>query len=130
MDFFLCLYQLGICAVYVMFIGKNIKQVIEYYHDFKVNERAYFMISFIPCLLLIFVKDLRRLAPFSIVANIITCVGLGIIFYYVFQDFPPISSREKTHDIMDLPNFVGIILFSLEAIGVVGVLSTDGIYGG
>lgn len=118
-QFFLIIYQLGICAVYVIFIGVNLKQVIEHYHDISVNVRAYYMISFVPALLLMMVRDLRRLTPFSTFANAVTILGLGIIFYFVFQDFPSISGVDKTKDYTKIPGFLGITLFALEAIGVI-----------
>jgi len=42
----------------------------------------------VPIILLSFIRHLKVLAWFSILANIATVVSLGIIFYYVFQVSP------------------------------------------
>lgn len=47
-------------------------------------------------------------------------IGLGITFYYLVADIPPISERNLvTDNIGTLPISVSITIFAIEAIGVV-----------
>lgn len=46
-------------------------------------------------------------------------VGLGITFYYLVADIPPISDRPLIADISTLPISASITMFAIEAIGVV-----------
>lgn len=75
----------------------------------------------IPLILINCVRNLKLLAPFSTLANLITFIGLGIILYYVFVDMPPISERNMAGKLTDYALFFGIVLFALEAIGVVSI---------
>lgn len=115
-DSLLVLYQLGICSVYVVFMGSSIRSLIK--HE-TMDERMYFVALLVPCLLMISVRDLKQLVPFSMLANTLMMVGLGIVLYYVFEDTSHIADREMFKSLMGLPQFFSICLFALEAIGVV-----------
>lgn len=65
------------------------------------------------------IRNLKKLAPLSTVANLITFVGLAVVVYYLL-------SGTKSQDELDLwgsfskfPLFFGTILFALTAVGVV-----------
>lgn len=57
------------------------------------------------------------------VANCLVAVGLGITFYYVFDNLPPIDSVPKFATFSQLPLFFGTAIFALEGIGVVSILN-------
>ena len=68
-------------------------------------------------------SNFRYLSPFSIIANIIQSVGLGIIFYYIFNTglrpsdtLPWFASSDR------LPLFFGTAIFAIEGISVVSVI--------
>ncbi|CAH1713514.1 proton-coupled amino acid transporter-like protein CG1139 [Aphis gossypii] len=123
-DGFLIVYQLGICCVYIMFIGTSIKQVLDIYIE-PMNERYYMMMILIPLVAIILIRNLKLLAPFSQAANIITFVGLGIVLWYIFTDLPPINSRPLIGEPRKYTLFVGTTLFALEAVGVVLALENN-----
>ncbi|VVC27247.1 Amino acid transporter, transmembrane domain [Cinara cedri] len=123
-DGFLIVYQLGICCVYIMFIGSSLKQVLDIYIT-PMNERYYMLFMLIPLVAINLIRNLKLLAPFSQLANIITFVGLGIVLYYIFQDLPPVSSRPLFGEPMKYTMFVGTTLFALEAVGVVLALENN-----
>lgn len=77
------------------------------------------MISFIPMLLLMQVRDLRRLVPFAVLANVLAVIGLGIFIYFISLDFPGFEDSKKFGTLMDFSHFIGTALFSLSAVGVV-----------
>ena len=63
---------------------------------------------------------IRYLSPFSILANIIQFVGLGIVFYYLFSSpLPDSRSRAWVAETDRLPLFFGTAIFAIEGICVV-----------
>lgn len=46
-------------------------------------------------------------------------LGLGITFYYLVVDMPDISERKLSQPIVQLPAVFAIVIFAMEAIGVV-----------
>jgi amino acid permease len=65
------------------------------------------------------VRNLKYLAPFSMIANGLIAAGLGITFYYIFSDLPSIETVRKISSWKEMPLFFGIAIFALEGIGVV-----------
>ncbi|CAG2064085.1 unnamed protein product, partial [Timema podura] len=121
---FLILYQLGICCVYIVFVATNIKQVGDKYYR-EMNVKIYMLILLGPLILINYIRNLKLLAPFSIFANIITFVGLGITMYYLFDGIPSPLERQLVGDVKDYPLFIGTTLFALEAVGVIIALENN-----
>lgn len=91
---------------------------------YEVEIRITISLLLIPLILLAYVPNLKYLAPVSMVANVFMAVGLGITFYYLVVDMPPISSRALINsDISKFPTFFSITVFAIEAIGVVRLVS-------
>ena len=109
----------GTCSVYTVIIAENFMQIIEYYFGGGGDVRIYIACLLIPLILLSWVPNLKYLAPFSAVANVFMGIGLLITFYYLTQDMPSISERELHTSILKIPPFFGIVIFAMEAIGVV-----------
>lgn len=72
-DGFLIVYQLGICCVYIVFVAKNIKEFVNQWIDLEVE--IHMLILLIPLILLNCIRNLKLLAPFSTLANVITFIG-------------------------------------------------------
>lgn len=123
-DSFLIVYQLGICCVYIVFVATNIKNVTDYYVQ-PLDVRLYMLFLLLPLVLINYVRNLKKLAPLSTVANIITFVGLGIVLYYVFDDIPSIDTVDFVGTLKGFPLFVGTTLFALEAVGVIIALENN-----
>ncbi|ENN75522.1 proton-coupled amino acid transporter-like protein pathetic [Dendroctonus ponderosae] len=107
------------CSCYCVIIAKNMNYVLEHYLHYEVNIRMLIAMLLIPLILLAYVPNLKYLAPFSMVANGCMAVGLGITFYYLVADIPPISDRPLVANISTLPISASITMFAIEAIGVV-----------
>jgi len=73
----------------------------------------------LPLVLLNMIRNLKLLAPFSMLANLLMAAGVGITFYYVFIDLPSIHDRPQFTSLHQLPLFFGTAIFALEGIGVV-----------
>lgn len=89
------------------------------YRGEALNERLSIALLLIPLLFLSYVPNLKYLAPVSMVANVFMALGLGITFYYLVSDIPPVESREMVVDLTKFPIFFSITVFAIEAIGVV-----------
>ncbi|KAJ8919645.1 hypothetical protein NQ315_006172 [Exocentrus adspersus] len=125
-DFFLVFYQLGICCVYVVFVAVNLKAVIdEYTRPTELSLTIYMICLFVPFVFIICVRNLKLLAPFSVVANIITFITFGVVGYYVCQDLPSFSELPSFGTLFDYPLYFGTTLFSLQAVGVVIALENN-----
>jgi proton-coupled amino acid transporter len=77
----------------------------------------------LPMILLNYLRNLKYLSPFSMIANIFMGVGLAIIFFYIFRD--PLPSIERP-DISpgfatwgQLPLYFGTAIYAFEGIGMV-----------
>lgn len=109
----------GACAVYTVIIAENFKKVIDHYSGTESEVRTYLLLLLVPLILLGWVPNLKYLAPFSTVANVFMGVGLLITFYYITQDLPPVTDRPLHISLWELPKTFGIVIFAMEAIGVV-----------
>jgi len=86
----------------------------------NLNYRYYLLMVLPFMLAMCLVKNLRYLSPFSIVANIIQSIGLGIIFYYIFANGLKSSDTLPWFAPADrLPLFFGTAIFAIEGISVV-----------
>ncbi|KAJ8974872.1 hypothetical protein NQ317_002645 [Molorchus minor] len=124
-NFFLIFYQLGICCVYVVFVGVNIQAVVEQYVKTNLPLAVYILSLFVPFVLIMCIRNLKLLAPFSVLANAITFVTFGVVGYYVCQDLPEFSSLPSFGTAFDYPLYFGTTLFSLQAVGVVIALENN-----
>ncbi|XP_039287154.1 proton-coupled amino acid transporter-like protein CG1139 isoform X1 [Nilaparvata lugens] len=121
---FLLAYQLGSCCIYVVFVASNIKSVMDDYIE-PMDVRVYMVILLVPLILINWVRNLKYLAPFSSLANILTVISFAITAFYVFQDLPDLSTRAAVGSFKGMPLFFGTVLFAMEAIGVVMPLENE-----
>ena len=60
------------------------------------------------------------MSPFSVLANLVQSVGLGLIFYFIFSTpLPDSSSVEWFAPAERLPLFFGTAIFAIEGLSVV-----------
>lgn len=86
----------------------------------ELNYRVYIALVLPFMLAICSIRNLRYLSPFSVVANVLQFVGLGIIFYYIFSTpLPNSSSVPWLAESSRLPLFFGTAIFAIEGISVV-----------
>ncbi|XP_046389905.1 proton-coupled amino acid transporter-like protein pathetic isoform X2 [Ischnura elegans] len=124
-NLFLVVDLLGCCCVYVVFVAENIKQVVDFNTSHDYDVRLYMAMLLVPCIMLSYVRNLKHLAPFSMLANLLIATGMAITFYYIFSDLPSPSERPQFSTIHQLPLFFGTAIFALEGIGVVMPLENN-----
>ncbi|XP_017773645.1 PREDICTED: proton-coupled amino acid transporter-like protein pathetic isoform X2 [Nicrophorus vespilloides] len=113
------------CSCYAVIVAKNFEQVASHYMGAEVSLRLIIAILLIPLIILSYIPNLKYLAPVSMVANVFMAVGLGITFYYLVSDIPPITERRLVSPISTFPVFFSITIFAIEAIGVVMPLENN-----
>lgn len=109
----------GTCSVYTVIVAENFKQLFEHHFSTVYDLRVYILALLLPLILLSWVPNLKYLAPVSMIANAFMGIGLGITFYYLVFNLPDISERALVTSVLKLPPFFGIVIFAMEAIGVV-----------
>ncbi|XP_012531464.2 proton-coupled amino acid transporter-like protein CG1139 [Monomorium pharaonis] len=120
---FLLIYQMGTCCVYMVFIAKNLESGLSTFVKLDLNE--YIAILLLPLILVNYIRNLKFLAPFSTLANIILFAGFGIILYYIFREPLTFEHRVTFGNVTNFPLFFGTVLFALEAIGVIMPLENE-----
>ena len=104
----MCIAQIGGVGVYLLFIAKNLRNTLNPWFELNWDYRIYLNIIMIPTLLICSVRNLKYLAPVSILANIFEFYTLGVVFYYIFKDpLPPFDSRPIFGSWAHLPIFFG-----------------------
>lgn len=121
---FLCVTQLGFCCVYFVFISENVKQVLDFY-GYVLDVHLHMAIILLPILLTALIRNLKYLAPFSTLANVLMVIGIVIVMYYSSQDVPSIQERRYIADWQQLPLFFGTAIFAFEGIGLVLPLQNE-----
>lgn len=117
-NIFLCITQLGFCCVYFLFVALNLQEVITRYYG-KYDIRLYLLMILVPMILLNLVKNLKYLAPVSLVAACLTLGGLCITFYYLLHDLPNTSTVHGFSSWAKLPLYFGTAIYAFEGIGIV-----------
>ncbi|KAJ8919552.1 hypothetical protein NQ315_002174 [Exocentrus adspersus] len=117
-NIFLCITQLGFCCVYFVFVAANIHDVIKHYF-FDMSVHWYLLLLLLPMVLLNWVKSLKYLTPSSLFASIVTCSGLVITFFYMFQGLPKIASIKAVSTWSQVPLYFGTAIYAFEGIGVI-----------
>lgn len=62
-NIFICITQLGFCCIYLLFVGTNLKQVLDFY-GFQLNIHVIVAISLIPIWLTALITKLKFLGEF------------------------------------------------------------------
>lgn len=122
---FLVIDLIGCCCVYIVFVSRNVKQVVDVYVAEEMDLRIYMAILLPFLIIFSLVRNLKYLAPFSMLANVLIATGMGITFYYIFVDLPSISDKPNFVGVTQLPLFFGTAIFALEGIGVVMPLENN-----
>ncbi|XP_026326528.1 proton-coupled amino acid transporter-like protein pathetic [Hyposmocoma kahamanoa] len=119
-DWALTFTYLGACAVYVILIVDSVQQIVDYFAvDNGLSKAMYCAMSLVPILIFTQIKNLKFLAPFSAIANILLVLTFLICLHYICKDFPGLDSQPMLVKIEQWPLFIATVIFAMEGIGVV-----------
>ncbi|CAF1028316.1 unnamed protein product [Adineta steineri] len=119
MDGFIVLTQLGFCCVYFVFVPASIKQVVDYYSTNSPTIHIYQLIMLVLVIGFSMIRSLKVLAPFSLIANIISIGGLCIIMQYVVRSHLPLDQLPLITKPADWPVFFASAMYVFEGIALV-----------
>ncbi|TSK28141.1 Proton-coupled amino acid transporter 1 [Bagarius yarrelli] len=144
-NLFLIITQLGFCCVYFVFLSDNVKQVIEAANGTTMNcdtnetavivpsfDSRIYMLIFLPFIIaLVFTRNLKYLAPFSFMANVVMCVSLVLIYYYCLMVLPLENKMQKPQNFSKvLYSGMGIVTMLYISLGTIGYVCFGGRIGG
>jgi len=124
-DTFTCIVQIGFCCVYIVFIGDNLSQFVFHYTEVNLDPRIYMAIVAFPLIFLNWIRNLKWLAPVSLVGNALLMLSISVVFYYSFQGLPAIDSVPVFGTWAGMPLFFGTAIYSFEGITLVLPLQKD-----
>ncbi|XP_063234102.1 proton-coupled amino acid transporter-like protein CG1139 isoform X2 [Bacillus rossius redtenbacheri] len=110
--------QMGTGIVYFVFIGSNLKKVCDEYYE-PLDQRLYMAAILVPLVLMNYLHSYKFLAPISLVTNVVTLAGYGVILYYIFTDLHPLATRSAVGTMANIPLFLGTVLFVYETVSFV-----------
>jgi len=94
--------------------------VVNFHTKEETEVQIFMLYILVPLIFLNFIRNLKLLAPFSTLANIITVAGFVITLYYLLRNgLKDAGDRHMVGTWEGIPLFFGTVLFALEAIGVV-----------
>jgi len=122
---FICITQIGFCCVFLVFVGDNLQQVVSHFTELDWDSRVYMAIVSVPLVFLNWIRNLKLLTPVSVISNILQIFSIVVVFYYVVQDLPSITTRPAFQTWGGLPLFFGTAIYTFEGIALVLPLQKD-----
>ncbi|XP_028409351.1 proton-coupled amino acid transporter 1-like [Dendronephthya gigantea] len=122
---FLCITQLGVCTVYVLFVAKNVEQVLQQLQILNLSVEIWLLILSPILICFMMIKNLSTLSWLSAGANCLMAFAIVSIFVYLI---PHTGSPSKLPNFVGwsvFPLFFGVAVFAFEAIPVVLPLEND-----
>ncbi|CAB4017337.1 proton-coupled amino acid transporter 3 [Paramuricea clavata] len=121
----LCITQVGVCTVYVLFVAKNIEQVLKQLHVVDLSVKVWILILCPMLILFIMIRNLSSLAWLSTCANCLMAFAIVSIFFYLIPNTGSPSRLPKFAGWSMFPLFFGVAVFAFEAIPIVLPLENE-----
>ncbi|XP_063220788.1 proton-coupled amino acid transporter-like protein CG1139 [Bacillus rossius redtenbacheri] len=112
-EWFVFAYMSGVLVVYTVFVGDNLKAVVDQY-AVSLDVRLYMLFSLPLFVAINLVRDLKFLAPFSVAANLLAFLSIGIVLYYVGCQLWQPGDIEPVGQLANIPLFLGTAMFAVE----------------
>ncbi|CAG9137285.1 unnamed protein product [Plutella xylostella] len=109
--------------LYIVFIAENVKSLVDPIYEMSLT--LYMVIVMVPLLCFTMIRDLKRLAPFSLVANVLTLIGVCVVVYFLLALERKQGDLDLWGSFSTFPLFFGTVLFALTAVGVVITLENN-----
>lgn len=112
-------------SIFLLLACSDLKFVYDYFFEADINVRVIMIYLIIPLVVLCWIPNLKYLVPCSAITNCVNAVGICTILYDTVREFPSISARKSMGDVASIPLFLGTILFTLNATGIIMPLKNE-----
>jgi proton-coupled amino acid transporter len=110
----LVISQLGFATAYIIFIAANLYSISDKF------EQMYVCYGCIPVLsLLVQIRDMKTLSPFSLIADVAMLFGLSSVFFEDWEYYEPHNSVIHLAQWDSFLYVTGVSLYSLEGVAMV-----------
>ncbi|CAD5214466.1 unnamed protein product [Bursaphelenchus okinawaensis] len=111
--------QIGFCCVYFVFMADNLKQFFDETSEIHISQAGWIALLLIPIFFLCTIRQLKVLAPFALIGNVVYIVAVTIVIYYLCSHLQPITAVKYVGSLDDMPLFFGTVMFAFEGIAVI-----------
>lgn len=112
-------------AFNLILIGQNLQTIHSIFFNGSIDIRTAMICITIPLLVLCWIPNLKYLVAISSVANVMNWLIICVVFYYVAEDQTTYPLPKKTVNFIDIPLFLGSILFCINGTGILMPLKND-----
>ncbi|KRY78942.1 putative amino acid permease F59B2.2, partial [Trichinella pseudospiralis] len=119
-NFLICVFQLGVCSVQIVFLAEHFKEVIE--HNFQtvpLSLIVYASIMLVFIILISLIRHLRTLSLLATFANIFMLIAFFIIFQKVLSPPNRIASLPGYTNLQGFMLAIGSMLYAFEGQAVI-----------
>ncbi|XP_065087440.1 proton-coupled amino acid transporter-like protein CG1139 [Ochlerotatus camptorhynchus] len=106
-------------CLYIVFISKSLRDVLHNQLQIDWDTRVYILLLLVPLLIIIQVRKLKHLVPFTAVAITLIITSVGISLYFVFSEPIVLSDKELWPKWTTIPTFISTVLFAISGINTV-----------
>ena len=123
--FSLVLTQLGFSSTYCVFTSTNLRAFVNNVFKFDVPIQFFLLLQLIIFIPLSFIRNVSKLSITSLLANVLTLVGLVIVLFYIVQEFTIYKHFKPAEGVIKIFNpdkytlAIGTFIFSFEGIGLI-----------
>lgn len=96
---------LSIC-LYIVFIAESMQGVIYNLNGLGWDTRIYILLLLIPIVVIMQVRELKQLVPFTAVANMLIIASVGVSLYFIFSEPISLADRNMWPQWTTFPSFV------------------------
>lgn len=121
-DISIVVSQTGFACAYLIFISNNMESIIP---EITINNWVSGMM--IPLILLCLLRQLHKLAIFSLFADFSNVLAYSVVFWFDFEHAQTVSERlhPKEYSLDGFPFFLGIAFYCYEGAGLICYLDSS-----
>ena len=112
-DTLLVVSQAGFCIAYVIFITENL------YLSFGWSKDAILVLMLPLLCVLSLIRSLKSLAPFSILADMASLLGIFFVLYGDVENFSQNEPTDMVTSLSSLPFLFGVSIYCFEGVGMI-----------
>lgn len=96
-------------CLYIVFIAKSLQDVLRNQLQLDWDTRVYIVLLLIPLLIIVQVRKLKHLVPFTAIASGLIVTAIGISLYFIFSAEFDLSSKGMWPELSNLSSFIRYI---------------------